>query len=351
MEYKYHLQPYTGADSRKTCPNCGHPREFVLYVDNEGNPLHESVGRCNREKCGYHYPPKEFFKDNPDKDRPTTAPSPKVKPEAKPVDYLPSATILQYDRFREANNLFRFLMQEFGRDEADRVFDLYQVQTSKHWRNNEGYSTAFFQIDEQGRIRQCKVMAYNPTNGKRMKKADHCLKWNSSHKAYKTDNRGMDKIWFAGKSILNNQEANLQQTFFGCHLVKDATNIGIVESEKTALICSVLMPNITWIATGGCNGCRWADAANIRLFKGKRIVLYPDSGMFDKWREKAKPFKDAGVDITVSALCCNQPDNTDIADVLLMERQQSHRKGTTIGELCEWMKEFGINKDRIKINV
>ena len=64
---KYQLQRYTGINSRHTCPNCGHPREFALYVDENGNPIDESCGRCNREKCGYHLPPSEFFKEHPGK--------------------------------------------------------------------------------------------------------------------------------------------------------------------------------------------------------------------------------------------------------------------------------------------
>ena len=53
--------------SRFTCPNCGKPHCFVRYVDENGDMLHESVGRCNHESsCGYHYTPKQFFADHPD---------------------------------------------------------------------------------------------------------------------------------------------------------------------------------------------------------------------------------------------------------------------------------------------
>ena len=359
--YKYRLQPYTTIASRKKCPNCGHPREFSLYVDENGNPLDESCGRCNREKCGYHYPPKEYFKDNPDKvergmdsNNPIRQSKGVAKCDIQPpkaVDYLPSSLIVKNDTYRPKNNLFRFMAQEFGEVEANRVFDLYHVGTSKHWKNHDGLSTTFLQVDEQGRVRQCKVMAYNPTNGKRIKKTDDCMMWNNRQQNYVPDYRGQDKIWFAGKTILNNQEANLQQTFFGCHLIRDASIICIVESEKTALICSILKTDVTWIATGGCNGCRWTDATNISLFKGKRVILCPDSGMYSKWREKAEAFKDAGIDIAVSAECCNQPDNTDIADLVMTERMLSKQKPTTMYDVMQWAKELGIEKGRITYNI
>lgn len=352
MKTNYSLQPYTGINSRHTCPSCGHMREFTLYVDENGNPIDESCGRCNREKCGYHLSPSEFFKEHPDLKKPdiTKCVQPK-QPEVKSVDYLPSSVIVKNDAFRTKNNLFRFMANEFGNEEANRVFELYKVRTSRHWRNHDGLATVFPQIDGQGRVRQIKVMAYNPNNGKRMKKADYCELWVESRKGYVCDNRGIDKIWFAGKSLLKNQDANLQQTFFGCHLLKDASNVGIVESEKTALLCAMLMPSITWIATGGCNGCRWSEPHQAEVLKGRRVVLYPDAGMYQKWMDKSKGLSDAGVKISVSSICCNQPDNTDIADVLLLERLRSKAKPTTIGNVCQWMKDLGIENDRITFNV
>ena len=66
MNYKYKLQPYSGRNSRYTCPRCKKPYEFILYVDAETNqPLAAHVGLCNRkDKCGYHYTPSDYFRDN-----------------------------------------------------------------------------------------------------------------------------------------------------------------------------------------------------------------------------------------------------------------------------------------------
>ena len=66
-EYRFHLQKYKYG-SKLSCPNCGKKRCFVKYVDAEGEiTFPDNVGKCDHENsCGYHYTPKEYFKDNPD---------------------------------------------------------------------------------------------------------------------------------------------------------------------------------------------------------------------------------------------------------------------------------------------
>lgn len=347
-ESKYHLQKYAGMSTRHTCPQCGHKKEFTLYVDERNVPIDKSCGRCNRERCGYHLTPSEYFKAHPTYDRTDFAgwKQPEA-PKVIPVSYLPSSLLIT-DTYRASNNLFRFMAKEFGNDEANRVFDAYYVGTSKHWRNHDGLAASFPQINDKGRLCQLKVMAYNPTTGKRMKKQDQAELWSDKAQKYILDSRPMDKIWFAGKTLLKNYEANLQQTFFGCHLIKDASRVGIVESEKSTLICSILMPEITWIATGGCNGCKWTESAVFQPLIGKRVVLYPDTGMFAKWEEKAATLRSNGVDVTVSRACEGLPDNWDVADVLLRERHA--KKGMTVGEVLAYATEVGVI-NQIHVNV
>ena len=50
MKHYYNLQRYAGPSSRHTCPGCGRPRCFTLYVDPDGNPLHETVALVESEK-------------------------------------------------------------------------------------------------------------------------------------------------------------------------------------------------------------------------------------------------------------------------------------------------------------
>ena len=108
------------------------------------------------------------------------------------------------------------------------------------------------------------------------------------------------------------------------------------------------MPEITWIATGGCNGCKWTESAVFKPLSDKRVVLYPDSGMLEKWEEKAEILRNSGIDVTVSRICEGLLDNWDVADVLLRERHT--QKGMNIGEIMAYAKEIGASR-QITYNV
>ncbi len=216
---RYELKPYRTPSDRLTCPSCGHRREFSPYIDTEtGEILHPSVGRCNREKsCGYHYKPSEYFKDHPEREglhRIVRASSSLFERRPEPsADYLPLSLIGGEDTRRKDNNLYRFFVSRFGSSVTDRIFDLYRVRTSKHFRNAGGLSAAFPQIDRRGNLRQVKIMAYNPETGKRLHKQDTAEKWSEKRRGYFTDTE-QDKIYFAGKYLSGQESPNLQQCFF-----------------------------------------------------------------------------------------------------------------------------------------
>ena len=110
-------------------------------------------------------------------------------------------------------------------------------------------------------------MLYNPENGKRVKGEYNHINWVHS----KIDN------------------FNLKQCLFGEHLIKDSKKpIAIVESEKTAIICSAYLPQYTWVATGGINNLK---VDKCKSLKGRNVVLFPDLGGFDKWLIKAEEIK------------------------------------------------------------
>ena len=51
------------------------------------------------------------------------------------------------------------------------------------------------------------------------------------------------------------------------------STIAIVESEKTAVIASVLMPQYIWIAAGNINGLTLDKSSAL---KGRSVILFPD---------------------------------------------------------------------------
>lgn len=76
---------------------------------------------------------------------------------------------------------------------------------------------------------------------------------------------------------------------FGEHLLKQYPfkNVAIVESEKTAVICSFFWSEYIWLATGG------KSQLNDRLLvlKGRKIVAFPDVDGYQEWKERRDPMK------------------------------------------------------------
>ncbi len=162
-------------------------------------------------------------------------------------------------------------------------------------------------------------MLYNPVTGRRIKEPG-------------------DHIYFAGKKILNNYEANLRQCFFGKVLLAMRPNdsIAIVESEKTAMIASIYYPQLIWLATGGSHGCKWTTYVVSKVLKDREVILFSDIGFFEKWQAKAEEVKKlAGCKIIVSDLLEKngtkeqRASGWDIADYLLMNRDSSGLALTT----------------------
>jgi len=274
---------YSLAKKGKTkCPECGQ-KTFVLYIDNDtGNPVHETVGRCDRENnCAYHCTPKQYFADNNisfDK-LPTTQTynqnsnatikpqqsMPYVRNKSLTTEPQPVTSYIDTDMFKQSlqgygsNNFVKYLHKLVGAEVATKAIEGYSIGTSK----NGG--TVFWQIDLQGKIRTGKIIQYDES-GHRRKNVMPPVQW--------------------VHSLLKLPSYNLSQCLFGEYLLHDTTKkVAIVESEKTAIIANIYLPDMIWLATGGSNGI---NIDKCRCLKGRTVVLYPDAGCFDKWTEKAK---------------------------------------------------------------
>lgn len=280
-EFKVSLQKYQGRRTRHTCPQCRKPHQFTLYIDNEtGQPFPPHVGKCNRlDNCGYHYPPGDFFRDNPQLgDGEAWKQSEAYKtvyrpPAPPPPDFLPREAMESTLQHYGQNNFIRYLVQLFGEEQAHHLARAFYLGTSKRWKEEAGgYSVIFWQVDRAGNIRQGKAMAYNPRTGRRLKA------------------EGKSYVSFLGKSILKNKDANLQQCLFGEHQLSQraAAPVALVESEKTAVIMAGILPDVVWLATGGKHGAKWTEKAVYSALEGRKVILYPDLGAFDTWKERGK---------------------------------------------------------------
>lgn len=267
-EHKYILEPYKGMNTRYRCPSCKQrDKTFSQYIDTEtGEHIHPIVGRCNRESnCGYHYTPKQYFQDN---NISFDIPQPKAyKPrpvilQPKPVSFIPVEVFKASLKAHETNQFIKFLIDLFGVEVASQLVSRYFIATSKHWNG----ATVFWQIDTQGKVRTGKIMLYNPTTGKRVKEPFNHISW--VHKA------------------LKQPEFELKQCLFGEHLLIDKTKpVAIVESEKTAVIASVYLPQFIWVAVGSLTNL---NAEKCYILMGRTVTLFPDLNGFDKWSSKAK---------------------------------------------------------------
>lgn len=311
------LEHYKGKATRHLCPNCGSKNSFTHYLDgNTQKPINSKVGRCEREsKCGYHYTPKQFYMDNPQFEielnnsivsfMPTSIASP------RPIDAI------LYDFVEKSTShkskFVQFLSKIITTDEIQEIYKHYALGAT---RKEE---VIFWQIDTCGKVRTGKIMQYDPDTGKRIKNENIGVGWVHN----KLKNEGQLPTDF-----------NLTQCFFGEHLLKlyPTAIIGIVESEKTALIASVMMPNFIWLAAGNLNGL---SIDKCKVLQGREVVLFPDLGGFEKWNKKATELLlELGIKISVSdlleleATLEERENGLDIADYIIeqMLAQKDSRK-------------------------
>jgi Zn ribbon nucleic-acid-binding protein len=360
--FKYSLD----ASSKKyVCPNCN-KKTFVFYVDTvSGNYLTDDFGRCDREqRCNYHKaPPKgkrayliEFLSFNIISVKAvrlvdlngviSIVPKSQILEQNKnncfiTEWYLKSSTILYLNNeskyFNTGNETFinevktvkepepvkpsfhslalldemynnnpiedsftTFLKSKFTPDEVATVKRKYFITGMDCVWQKWNDTTVFWQIDNRERIRAAKVMQYDKYLGKRIKKPYNHINW--LHK------------------VIKEPDFNLKQCLFGLHLInKDYQKyIAIVESEKTAVIMSIVLPDFIWLATG--------SKSNFKLellepLKKRKCIAYPDKSEFNKWNETANELNKKGFQIVVSDLMerTQLEDGSDLVDYYLSD--------------------------------
>lgn len=307
----YSLQKYAGPSSRHTCPACGKPRCFTLYVNEEGKPLDPTVGKCDHTgSCNYHKTPSEFFKEHPE-----CKPSPdwryqkvdwleakKTKAHTLPVAtcFIPPDIVLRSVKPGRNSDFVDFLLTILDPVIVEDLVNDYQLGvTSKK-------DVIFFQLDINGSCRTGKIMKYDPETGHRIKDDSCPGRINWVHSLMKYPN-GLPQNW------------QLTQCLFGEHLLKQYPKkvVALVESEKTAVICAGLMPRFLWLATGG------KSMINERLLvlKGRRVVAFPDIDGYDEWQKKLADYPELAVTISPilhqNATPEDREAHIDIADWLI----------------------------------
>jgi len=225
-----------------------------------------------------------------------------VKPQPriiKPPSFISTEIFKSSLKQYNENNFVKFLNEKFGSETTSKLVGKYFLGTSKHWIG----ANVFWQIDLTGKIRTGKIMLYNATTGKRVKEPTNLIQW--AHKVFKQE------------------DFELKQCFYGEHLLKDNTkHVAIVESEKTAIIASVYLPQFIWLAVGSKTNL---TNERMKVLTGRKVVLFPDLNCFDLWQSKAIEFSKI-TSISVSDLLERKATTEerkaglDLADYLLKEK-------------------------------
>ena len=209
--------------------------------------------------------------------------------------------------------LFKSLNNSISIEELCRTYKLGATK---------GKRVIFWQIDINGNVRTGKIMQYNPTTGKRVHNASGAIDW--IHNTLKRADKLPD-------------DYNLKQCYFGEHLLNEQPDkiVAITEAEKTAIICSVLFPQMVWIGAGNLNGL---TVEKSKALKGRSIMLFPDLSnpdlpiekqAFTIWSNKADEIrKTYGCKVVVSdileknATDEEKRNGLDIADYLIKQMKQ-----------------------------
>ena len=82
------------------------------------------------------------------------------------------------------------------------------------------------------------------------------------------------------------------------------------------------MPDFLWLATGGIHGCFKTEV--MEVLRGRQVMLFPDLGAYDVWREKSAMLSTICEKVVVSqhieqtATAEQRAKGLDLADFLLM---------------------------------
>lgn len=282
-----------------TCPNCKHNGVFRMYIDRHtGNNLPHHVGICERiNSCQYSYSAVQWIKDGGEiKDVNVKLPPPKMKLST----WRCPENVVAATRHYDGNAFAMWLASVVGDEAALAALSMYRVGTYPAGKNNPHLtgSMIYWQIGSDGKERSGKIIPYGP-DGKRIK--------------------SMGSQWvhsvITGKSM---EELGCAQCLFGEHLIyeRPAADVCVVESEKSAIICSIFYPDKIWVATGGSHGL---TVGRCMPLQGANVWIFPDVGMYQDWSKRALDIDVMCESLVVSDVmeAAGMEEGSDLADYLI----------------------------------
>lgn len=265
MELKYNIGLEKGSKKHR-CPSCNKDKEFVRYKNFDTEEyLPINYGRCERIKCGYkNHAIGEYLRSI-------------GAFEKKQKEHLPGM-LNEFNKSRDPklygfNKFILFLTSTFGQRLAKEAVERFRIGTTRDGK------TIFWQIDSYGGKRTGKIILYNQITGNRNKKVVPKIDW--VHSQLGIDNSKIRKCLYGEHQLTRSNRDRL---------------IAIVESEKTAVIMSILLPNYLWLATGGVYNLKPDLFSKL---EGRKIILFPDANGYHKWEGELGAFYDQGFSVAL----------------------------------------------------
>lgn len=246
----------------------------------------------------------------------------------RPVFTIPHEVFLQSLGHNHQNQFARLLGDHFGLTVANDLLSRFQIGTSSYWPG----ACVFWYIDEEGRKRGGQIKLFD-ANFHTVKYLDASgvrrTKTNWVHSAYARRCHEL-KVpyppWLV--DYLDEQhEVAKSPCLFGLPQLLNAPldqPVAIVESPKTAVLCSPYFPGFIWLAVGALS---YLNASRLAPLRNRNVMLFPDlstdGSAFDRWSRTASELTAQGFSVRVSdylalrATQAQQDAGFDLADYLL----------------------------------
>lgn len=282
------------------CQACNQkgPDVFSFIADKEGLDRRRDFPKVVQKAAEILNFSIEATKEN-DGERPKRLKRPTAQKPPQPPVYVDMTIVEKRATCGKYSMLYQFLCRYFNPDEVRRIFKLYLVGGIY-----DGWC-AFPLINADGHCVDIHYQAYDK-NGHRWKEGGQT--WELARQK-KSDRRAP---W----------------CLFGEHLINARPDapIGIVESEKTALIASLYMPDYVWLATVGLVRLKAETCAAVME---REIYLFPDADGIQAWKEKAEKMKAEGFNNLIIAadfvMRYAERPKDDLADIILKQIENERR--------------------------
>jgi hypothetical protein len=281
---------------KHTCPSCQKQKKYNRYINSEtGEYLPIEYGYCERiNNCGYsNHNIKEYLQSL------RAEPTPEDSTQAvlkRCFSNSVKSVVLQ------PNNFVLYLRSLFNDRLTNDAVKRYHIGNSKDFQGH----TVYWQIDHSKKVRTGKIIGYDACTGKRNRQAYPPVNWVHS--------------LLIKRNVLPSFKP--AQCLFGEHLLTENKKavIGLVESEKTAVILSILLPDLCWMATGGIQNLN-LDVC--RPLQNRKIILYPDADGITEWEKKFYQLLNNGFNVALDntleqyATAKDKEQGNDLADILV----------------------------------